>query len=410
MDLPAMQPPHPMPPSPSDIETLRTELRRVLEIPPDSHRNTIIRRHPPLDDVLAGKCPVVLYPAANMASAAAVLLQARGVDVRGFSDKDPTRWGQTLKGLPIVSPVDIATLAPSGAVLVASSLYDSAIREYLAACSYTKIYSMPFLNFRLPEVFVSREYFQATEAPFRPGAQEAILQLFDLLADDTSRQVLVSKIRYYLTLDKSLIDAIRSTKSIYFDSEVLMLSGDEVFADAGAYIGDTLNQFLRITGGLFRSYEAFEPDPGNCAKLQQAAAAYPQRVHVRQAAVTSRSGQARFRTTSGVDAKIVGDDDLSGEFVPVVSLDDYFYGQPPPTLIKMDIEGSEAEALRGATNLIKHHQPILAVSIYHYASDLWSIPRLIHELNPHYRLMIRHYTREIDDTVCYALPPRRQTA
>jgi len=85
-------------------------------------------------------------------------------------------------------------------------------------------------------------------------------------------------------------------------------------------------------------------------------------------------------------------------------VDEYIIGRQPPTFLKLDIEGFEASALRGAANLIAKHQPVLAISAYHYPEDLWKIPNLIHELNPDYCLLIRHYTREIDDTVCYAIP------
>ena len=70
----------------------------------------------------------------------------------------------------------------------------------------------------------------------------------------------------------------------------------------------------------------------------------------------------------------------------------------------MDIEGSETDALLGAQNLLSKNSPIVAVSIYHRPSDLWEIPLMLTELMPASSVYIRHYTREIDDTVCYAVP------
>ena len=48
--------------------------------------------------------------------------------------------------------------------------------------------------------------------------------------------------------------------------------------------------------------------------------------------------------------------------------------------------------------------PTLAVSAYHFPADLWAIPLLIKRLMPHSDLYLRHYSREVDDTVCYAIP------
>jgi FkbM family methyltransferase len=383
---------------------LGAELRALLETPLEAHRRTILASHPPLDDVLAGQRPVVLYPAARMASAAAALLQTRGADVRGFSDKNAARWGQTLNGLPIVAPEQISALAPGGAVLVASSLFDSTIREYLAGCGCTNVYSMPFLNYCLPEVFSSREYSQATEAPFRPGAREAIFQVFDLLADDASRHTFVSKIRYYLTLDKKQLDAIRSSRPIYFDSEVYLLRADEIVVDGGAFNGDTLQQFIGIASGQFSRYYAFEPDPGVFEKLQRAASADPGRIECVRAGLSDRTGALHFSVTGAADSAVTATGGQATESLPVVDLDSYFSNREAPTFIKMDIEGSERPALKGARKLMKEHRPKLAVSSYHFPKDLWEIPLLLAKLNPGSRLYLRHYTREIDDTVCYALP------
>ena len=372
--------------------------------------SNISSRFPPVRRLYDRTIAAILCPAGKMARNAAPKLTELGIRVIGFGDSNPKLWGSTLDALPVFSPQQIQAAHREASILVATSMYDSEITELMASFGCRWVYPMPFLKHRFPDVFVSREYDAASESVTNPLNHEAINQAYELLSDDESRRAFAGKIEYLVTLEKLKLDGIRSTKPIYFDSDILRLSDNEILADAGAYIGDTLRQFLGITGGLFRGYHAFEPDPNNFAKLQAAAAADPQRVFVRQAGVASRSGKARFRTTSGADAKMVSDNDLSAELLEVVSLDDYFGNYEPPTFIKMDIEGSEPEALRGAKNLITRHQPLLAVSIYHYASDLWSIPRLIHELNPHYRLMIRHYTREIDDTVCYALPPQRQTA
>lgn len=72
------------------------------------------------------------------------------------------------------------------------------------------------------------------------------------------------------------------------------------------------------------------------------------------------------------------------------------------TFIKMDIEGSEQEALNGAEKVIQRDKPKLAICIYHSWEDLYEIPFLIKKMVPEYRLYIRHHSDTIFETVLYA--------
>lgn len=60
------------------------------------------------------------------------------------------------------------------------------------------------------------------------------------------------------------------------------------------------------------------------------------------------------------------------------------------TLVKMDIEGSEKEALEGAYNHIINDRPKLMVSAYHISSDIFSIPRMIHDMRQDYKFYLRY--------------------
>lgn len=89
----------------------------------------------------------------------------------------------------------------------------------------------------------------------------------------------------------------------------------------------------------------------------------------------------------------------------MVAIDDVVDPQERVTMIKMDIEGSELEALRGARKTICRDKPRLAVCIYHKAEDMTEVPLYIKELVPEYRLYVRHHSKEIGETVFYAVMP-----
>jgi FkbM family methyltransferase len=367
-------------------------------------RKWLAAKYAVLDEVLAGRRPAILYPSARMARQAATRLRQMGVQVLGYGDSNSKLWGTSVDGLAVYSPDEIGARYRDVPILLASTLYDSAITELLTSMGCTKVIPVGYLNLVLPTVFVSREYQGAFEAVTNQANHPAIRWIHELLADDESRRVFVAKLFYSLTLEKQLLDGVRSRRPIYFDRDIFRLGSDEVVVDAGAYTGDTFKQFVHECGDKYRAYYAFEPDEANFLRLKSSVDTARPRVITVQAGLAKQSGQLRFLSTACGDAKIVPKEESGAMLIQVLSLDEFFADKPAPTLVKMDIESAESDALNGAQGLIAEQNPKLAISAYHHASDLWEIPALIHKLNLRYRLYIRHYTREIDDTVCYALP------
>lgn len=74
-----------------------------------------------------------------------------------------------------------------------------------------------------------------------------------------------------------------------------------------------------------------------------------------------------------------------------------------PTLLKMDIEGAEYDAVQGARQMIRQHRPGLAVCVYHHPDDLWRIPLLIRSWDLGYRFYLRTHAFSGFDLVLYAV-------
>lgn len=70
--------------------------------------------------------------------------------------------------------------------------------------------------------------------------------------------------------------------------------------------------------------------------------------------------------------------------------------------IKMDIEGAELKALKGAAETIKRFKPKLAICVYHKPDDLLEIPFYIKSLVPKYKLYLSHKCTEWSETVLFA--------
>lgn len=105
----------------------------------------------------------------------------------------------------------------------------------------------------------------------------------------------------------------------------------------------------------------------------------------------------------GADTKVYHTQKEGLEPIEVVSIDSFCQKNDIiPDLIKMDIEGSEAEALRGGAATIQKYKPDLAISIYHYVADLHDIIFLIKKILPQYKIYIDHRYFAIGETICFA--------
>ena len=70
--------------------------------------------------------------------------------------------------------------------------------------------------------------------------------------------------------------------------------------------------------------------------------------------------------------------------------------------VKMDIEGAELAALKGAEQSIRRFKPDLAITVYHSLGDFWQIPKFLDSLNLGYKFYLRHFTIHSEETVLFA--------
>jgi FkbM family methyltransferase len=133
-----------------------------------------------------------------------------------------------------------------------------------------------------------------------------------------------------------------------------------VVVDAGANVG-IYSQFLSRCVGPTGIVHSFEPAPDNFRRLR-AATRNLSNVHLSEAAVGERSGQTKLYLSDklNVDHRAYKADDDSRQSVPteMVALDDYFKPGERVDLLKMDIQGYELHALRGATRVLEENPDI----------------------------------------------------
>ena len=185
----------------------------------------------------------------------------------------------------------------------------------------------------------------------------------------------------------------------YFDLEVFPHSEHEIFVDCGCFDGTTSLNFIKWCHEKYDSIIAFEPDPDNYIKCKENFQKHSvDRVHLYQTGLWEKQTELMFEAVSTGSSQISN----SGlERIKVDSLDNLL-GNVPGTFIKMDLEGAEYQALLGGRGYLMKYHPNLAISLYHKAEDIWTIPKLLLELYPKYTFYIRHYSVLASETVLYA--------
>lgn len=146
-----------------------------------------------------------------------------------------------------------------------------------------------------------------------------------------------------------------------------IIGADCTFYDIGAHIGF----FSMLAAKKGARVFSFEANPDNIARLRQNIAANGfEKVTAVAQAVAETSGYLEFATFGfslvGSIACAATPSDAVIIKVPSVSLDHFVYeaANPPPTLMKIDVEGAEGEVLRGAKRLLQQHRPILLIEIH----------------------------------------------
>lgn len=258
--------------------------------------------------------------------------------------------------------------------------------------------------------------------------QGKIEELFKMLADDISATIVMNILKARITDNMAYIDKIQDKNkgNEYVDKSIISFSDDECFLDAGAYTGDSFLRFLRQTNYRFNAAYLFEPDPQNYDILQkqinkkimvgdtEGKICYKKlsddsvnKIHIYNKGLYSHTAELEFSSNIGEASHISGNipmkvEEKNERVIQVIGIDEWI-GDKKLSVIKMDIEGSEMDALNGAQNTIKKYIPNLIICIYHKKTDLWEIPLYIKTLANEYRFCIRHYNSNLWDTVLYAI-------
>lgn len=313
------------------------------------------------------------------------------------------RRGDSFEGIPAFSPVEYQPSADEKDGLVVICLgkqayYDEVVHTleqmgFLHIISLMDIYEI-HNPFREPQE-LERNGFQ-----YYTSRRNRIERCLDLLADDLSREVYLRCLQTHMNR-KPVAIPMSKREEQYLPNDVPFSKGYARFLYCGVSVGEMAHVFNQV--GKVDELVCFEPDPNQfrltAEYLSQNRERIAARVTAMPCAVYSHETIAPFTysdTSFGSRILETGDSRIQ-----CVSIDHVLPGFCP-TIITMDIEGAEPEALKGAEQTIRESRPDLAICVYHAPHHLWEIPLYLDSLGLGYRLYLRNYTSLTGETVLYA--------
>lgn len=188
----------------------------------------------------------------------------------------------------------------------------------------------------------------------------------------------------------------------YFDADIMAPQEGEVFIDGGCYDCSTDKAFIKWCQGRYKKIYAFEPDAENyekCLKMRQEEGIANIELYCK--GLWDCETELSFEA-DGKQGSRIREQGVNIVKIETVAIDDVVDGEEV-SFIKLDVEGAELKALQGAARTIRTYRPRLAICIYHKPEDIIEILEYILSLHDDYKLYIRHYQMCPNETIVYAL-------
>lgn len=356
------------------------------------------------DDLEKRNKDIVLWGTGKFGKTVFQTIKALGkkINIIAFGDNNPSKWGTTFENIPIQGELFFKD-DPEKYYVVICSNWENDISAQLNRLNieYTKeswsilfkSMLMEYYNeYQQKEIFFPHSanfyYFcnKADKLYLNDEVKEKIEKVSDLLHDEHSKELLKQRVDFVLNGDLSLIRDNFSVEQEYFDKRYYNsdhITENEVFVDCGGYIGDTVEDFADIMNECYRKIYVYEPDTSCFQEL------------IDNIKNKSMNNVIPKKCAVGIKNSQTQEADF-----PTISLDEDI--KERVSWIKMDIEGHEMDALKGAQNIIQQYKPKLAICLYHCVEDLYEIPLYLHKLVPEYRFKLGQHFRGHWDFVLYA--------
>ena len=318
--------------------------------------------------------PIFLYGMGNGAEKIYAYLKSYGIDIKGVVASDEFVRGQEFLGFR-VSKISDAERKYGGLCLVLCFGLEGEKSHFLRDIDKKHRIVSPNLPV-FGEGACNKEYIAENIEKFN--------RVYELLADELSREIFLALLKYNVTGNISYLSGNNglTAPAEYYSHNMRHI-------DIGAYDGDTAIEYAS-NSSTYSDIVAFEPDEITYRKLVTNTA-YVRDILPENAAVCNKTGEISFDSGNG-RASHCGE---GGKTVKCVRIDDYcgythIAAQGTPVgSIKIDAEGMDEEAICGGVNTIYVCKSHICVALYHRAQDYIEIPLLLRKHNSKYKFYLR---------------------
>lgn len=215
-------------------------------------------------------------------------------------------------------------------------------------------------------------------------------------------------VQFFFTALGILIDFYIGQYELKRNGTIITAMPGDVVIDGGACWGDTALFFgskIKNKGKIY-SFEFIPANIGIFRKNLSLNQACLEKVELVPHPLWSRSNENVFYTDMGPGSKVSFEkpDHFDG-LAQTVTIDDFVSRKQEDRIdfIKLDIEGAELQALKGAEQTLKAFKPRLAVALYHRLSDFKDIPMFLQSLNLGYKFYFSHCTIQAEESLLFAV-------
>jgi len=335
---------------------------------------------------------VILYGAGFIGRWSVRYFRELGIPVVGIVDSNPAKTGLSIDGVLIQRLSDLS--AKDMRRIVISSRHNVTEIQRVLACHFIE------------------SVLSVDEFVVHKTGTDLIYQGAERFKDLVSKETYFSILNCMATGTTDWLRDLANSQP-YFGEFGYFNRTSEVFVDAGAYTGDSIERFIWSVNGSFTEIHGFEPGAAQYEALQIrlarlrsewaigddqiiannfALSAFDRSLsRVRSDTLTGDTYESHSADASTADASLLTN---------ARSLDSYF-GSKDITLLKADVEGHETELITGGSTLLQRCLPRLILAVYHFPTDLFSIPRAVETISPHYRYRLRHHSSQLMETFLY---------
>lgn len=315
--------------------------------------------------------PVVLYGMGNGADKILRQFELKGIKCSGVFASDEFVRGHSFRGFKVKKYSEIEEELGDFIVVVAFASERKEVVERIFQMRKKHLVLAPDVPVAGIELF-SRRFVEINDEKFEKA--------YSLLIDERSKENYINIINFKIGGDINYLLPFYEKEKVY--SDLLKLEG-ETIVDLGAYNGDTVAEFVSADKN-YKKIFAVEPDEKNFKKLLKNTENLRD-IEAYNLGAWECESRAFFSAESSRNSAM----SVKGKEVKLNSVDNII-GEPI-TLLKMDIEGSEKRAIRGARNTIKSYRPKLYICAYHRSEDLFALPLEIAKICPDYRFYFVHH-------------------